>query len=156
MPLLLPFFRNQQKGEIEEEAAGLVCFGRMIGMALCRGSMSMATIVFLTCVWIPLSQLKAAISSMFDILSGRTCQMLTTASLPCEVKLLVCRFEELQRAVGSEEEICSVCLTEFTREHLVSQLHRCSHVFHLECIESWLQRNQFTCPLCRSFIFQPL
>ncbi|KAA0050549.1 AP-1 complex subunit sigma-2 [Cucumis melo var. makuwa] len=79
--------------------------------------MSMATVVFLTCVWIPLSQLKAAIASMFDILSGRTCPMLTT--VPCEVKLLVCRFEELQRGVGSEEEICSICLTEFTREHLI-------------------------------------
>lgn len=128
----------------------------MIGLALCRGSMCIATIVFLTCVWIPLLQLKAAIARMFGVLSSRTCQTVATASPPFEVELLVCRFKELQRAGGSEEEICSVCLSEFTEEDLVSQLHRCSHVFHLECIENWLQRNHFTCPLCRSLLFQAL
>ena len=128
----------------------------MISLALGRGSMCMATIVFYTCVWIPLCQLKMAIESMIGLLSGWTCQPLTTESAPWEVKLPICRFKELQRRGGMEEEICSVCLAEFTGDDLVSQLYRCSHLFHVECIENWLHRDHFTCPLCRSFLFPAL
>lgn len=127
----------------------------MINLALGRGPMCMATIVFFTCVWIPLRQLKTTIESMLGVLLGRTYQPLTMESPPFEVKLPVCRFEELQRG-GGLEDICSVCLAEFTGEDLVSQLHRCSHLFHLECIENWLHRSHFTCPLCRSFLFSTL
>ena len=124
----------------------------MISLALGRGPTCVATIVFFTCVWIPLCQLKTFLESMIGILSGRTYQQLTMELLPCEVKLPVCRFKEPHRGGGSEEDICSVCLAGFTGEDLVSQLHRCSHIFHYECIENWLHRNHFTCPLCRSFL----
>lgn len=52
------------------------------------------------------------------------------------------------------EELCSVCLGEFEREEEVSQLLRCGHVFHfhLHCMNSWLDQNHFTCPLCRSLL----
>nr|GEY52270.1 RING-H2 finger protein ATL18 [Tanacetum cinerariifolium] len=53
-------------------------------------------------------------------------------------------------AMRSVDESCSMCLAEFRDEDVVSQLNRCRHVFHAGCIEGWLDRDQFTCPLCRS------
>ncbi|KEH44462.1 anaphase-promoting complex subunit 11 RING-H2 finger protein [Medicago truncatula] len=54
------------------------------------------------------------------------------------------RFEDLD---GDEDEICSICLVEFEREDGVSKLRRCGHVFHFNCINQWLERSQFSCPL---------
>ncbi|KAG7022803.1 AP-1 complex subunit sigma-2, partial [Cucurbita argyrosperma subsp. argyrosperma] len=91
----------------------------MISLALGRGPTCVATIVLFTCVWIPLCQLKTFLESMIGILSGRTYQQLTMELLPCEVKLPVCRFEELHRGSASEEDICSVCLAGYTGEDLI-------------------------------------
>ncbi|KAJ1436370.1 Zinc finger, RING-type [Sesbania bispinosa] len=124
------------------------------------------TIVFYTCVLIPLMQLKRALSSMFGLIlmvffsydsKGITKEM----EFPEIPSLPVARFEDLrsQSSVGEdeqrEEEICSICLVEFEGEDAVSKLGRCGHVFHINCIDQWLDRNQFSCPLCRSFLFSP-
>ncbi|CAI5506156.1 unnamed protein product [Closterium sp. Naga37s-1] len=42
---------------------------------------------------------------------------------------------------------CSVCLTEFKEEERVRRLHCCTHMFHQECIDGWLQAHT-SCPLC--------
>ncbi|PRQ21212.1 putative aminoacyltransferase, E1 ubiquitin-activating enzyme [Rosa chinensis] len=56
--------------------------------------------------------------------------------------------EEIRVRVPGEE-ICSVCLEEFrSRPPCVAM--PCSHVFHSECIRTWLgRRNERSCPLCR-------
>lgn len=46
---------------------------------------------------------------------------------------------------------CSVCLTEFQEEEKLRVLPNCSHLFHIDCIDTWLQGNA-NCPLCRSTI----
>jgi hypothetical protein len=51
----------------------------------------------------------------------------------------------------SEQETCSVCLTEFKDNDRVRSLPLCSHIFHLDCIDVWLRSNA-NCPLCRSLI----
>lgn len=54
---------------------------------------------------------------------------------------------------GEEKRIseCAVCLNEFTEEERLRLLPNCSHAFHIDCIDTWLQSNA-TCPLCRSSI----
>ncbi|XP_020203717.1 E3 ubiquitin-protein ligase Os04g0590900 [Cajanus cajan] len=47
---------------------------------------------------------------------------------------------------------CSVCLSEFQDNESVRLLPKCSHVFHLPCIDTWLKSHS-TCPLCRACIF---
>jgi hypothetical protein len=42
---------------------------------------------------------------------------------------------------------CSICLAEVRAEECTRKLP-CGHVFHLECIDTWLQQCA-TCPLCR-------
>ncbi|KAK6929798.1 Zinc finger, RING-type [Dillenia turbinata] len=46
---------------------------------------------------------------------------------------------------------CAVCLGEFQEEEKLRILPNCSHLFHIDCIDVWLQNNS-NCPLCRSSI----
>jgi hypothetical protein len=52
---------------------------------------------------------------------------------------------------GSDTSECAVCLGEFQEEERVRLLPSCLHVFHAECIDTWLQGNA-NCPLCRAAI----
>ncbi|CAJ1940385.1 unnamed protein product [Sphenostylis stenocarpa] len=47
---------------------------------------------------------------------------------------------------------CSVCLSEFEDDESVRFLPKCSHVFHVPCIDTWLKSHS-SCPLCRAAIF---
>lgn len=44
---------------------------------------------------------------------------------------------------------CAVCLCEFEHEDKLRLLPKCSHAFHMECIDTWLLSHS-TCPLCRA------
>ncbi|GMJ09073.1 ARABIDOPSIS TOXICOS EN LEVADURA 1 [Hibiscus trionum] len=46
---------------------------------------------------------------------------------------------------------CVVCLNEFQEHDMLRVLPKCSHAFHLDCIDIWLQSNA-NCPLCRTSI----
>ncbi|OMP09750.1 Zinc finger, RING-type [Corchorus olitorius] len=54
---------------------------------------------------------------------------------------------------GDERSIygCVVCLNEFQEHDMLRVLPNCSHAFHLDCIDIWLQSNA-NCPLCRTSI----
>ncbi|MCO5575047.1 hypothetical protein L7F22_028844 [Adiantum nelumboides] len=43
---------------------------------------------------------------------------------------------------------CAVCLCEFEGEDRLRLLPKCSHAFHMDCIDTWLLSHS-TCPLCR-------
>ncbi|XP_071725171.1 RING-H2 finger protein ATL13-like [Rutidosis leptorrhynchoides] len=44
---------------------------------------------------------------------------------------------------------CAVCLCEFESDDNLRLLPKCSHAFHMSCIDTWLLSHS-TCPLCRS------
>lgn len=44
---------------------------------------------------------------------------------------------------------CVVCLGEFGNEDIVKIMPKCCHVFHRECIDTWLACH-LTCPVCRA------
>ncbi|KAE9589759.1 hypothetical protein Lal_00021561 [Lupinus albus] len=46
---------------------------------------------------------------------------------------------------------CAVCLNEFQEDERLRIIPNCSHVFHIDCIDVWLQNNA-NCPLCRTSI----
>lgn len=54
--------------------------------------------------------------------------------------------KELKEGKGELE--CAVCLNEFEDDETLRLLPRCSHVFHPNCIDSWLSSHT-TCPVCR-------
>ncbi|XP_062098497.1 probable E3 ubiquitin-protein ligase XERICO [Humulus lupulus] len=43
---------------------------------------------------------------------------------------------------------CRVCLSEFEDGEKIRKL-QCDHVFHKDCLDTWLQQYCATCPLCR-------
>ena len=43
---------------------------------------------------------------------------------------------------------CSICLNSFRKTRSTKEL-KCGHLFHKKCIESWEERGNETCPLCR-------
>lgn len=47
-----------------------------------------------------------------------------------------------------EENVCSICLDEFSDEDPAAET-QCGHGYHLQCIMQWAQRSQ-ECPLCFS------
>ncbi|KAJ6833631.1 putative E3 ubiquitin-protein ligase RING1-like [Iris pallida] len=46
-------------------------------------------------------------------------------------------------------ECCAVCLGEFKDGETVKLLPRCTHSFHVSCVDTWL-RSHVNCPLCRA------
>ncbi|XP_009618500.1 RING-H2 finger protein ATL52-like [Nicotiana tabacum] len=50
---------------------------------------------------------------------------------------------------------CSVCLTEFEEDESLRLLPKCSHAFHVPCIDTWLVLHT-NCPVCRAPIVSDL
>ncbi|XP_019441106.1 PREDICTED: RING-H2 finger protein ATL16-like [Lupinus angustifolius] len=65
--------------------------------------------------------------------------------------------EESSSSIGNREFgernfcECAVCLNEFQEDEKLRIIPNCSHVFHIDCIDVWLQNNA-NCPLCRTSI----
>jgi hypothetical protein len=53
--------------------------------------------------------------------------------------------------LSSENDICSICLEENIEEEVVSTTN-CSHSFCNKCLEDWLNKGKYSCPLCRKDI----
>ncbi|CAN8300884.1 unnamed protein product [Cochlearia groenlandica] len=70
--------------------------------------------------------------------------------------------EATERSTESMSDTCAVCLGDLEDGDEVRELRNCSHVFHRECIDRWLdyeccadnedgeEDNHRTCPLCRT------
>ncbi|KAF8720365.1 hypothetical protein HU200_023865 [Digitaria exilis] len=56
-----------------------------------------------------------------------------------------------RRRASSAALECAVCLGEFVPDERLKQLPSCSHVFHIDCIDTWLHHN-VSCPLCRTVV----
>ena len=74
---------------------------------------------------------------------------INTVGLPQSVIDSITAFKYKKRDGLIEETECSVCLSEFEEDESVRLLPKCSHAFHLSCIDTWL-RSHKNCPLCRA------
>ncbi|KAL3738438.1 hypothetical protein ACJRO7_019902 [Eucalyptus globulus] len=54
---------------------------------------------------------------------------------------------------ASDDGGCAVCLSSIEERDEVRELSNCSHAFHRECLDRWVDYNQATCPLCGSLLF---
>ncbi|XP_042490658.1 RING-H2 finger protein ATL54-like [Macadamia integrifolia] len=72
-----------------------------------------------------------------------------TVGLPENIinSINVCKYQKGEGLVEGTE--CSVCLGEFQEDETLRLLPKCSHAFHLPCIDTWL-RSHTNCPLCRA------
>ncbi|CAL4888753.1 unnamed protein product [Urochloa decumbens] len=60
---------------------------------------------------------------------------------------------DLESGAAAGGEQCPVCLEDMEAGEMVRQLPACKHLFHVECIDMWLQSHR-TCPLCRCNIMR--
>ncbi|KAK6934980.1 Zinc finger, RING-type [Dillenia turbinata] len=63
--------------------------------------------------------------------------------------ITVCKYKRNEGLVDVTE--CSVCLREFQEDESLRLLPKCSHAFHVPCIDTWLKSHS-NCPLCRASI----
>ncbi|KAJ0666165.1 putative transcription factor C2H2 family [Helianthus annuus] len=61
----------------------------------------------------------------------------------------VCKYKKEDGLVSSTD--CPVCLGEFQEDEKLRLLPKCSHAFHVYCIDNWLT-NHSNCPLCRASV----
>ncbi|TVU21532.1 hypothetical protein EJB05_31173 [Eragrostis curvula] len=55
-----------------------------------------------------------------------------------------------ERTISAEDALCCICLSKFSNNEDLRELP-CAHVFHMECVDKWLQINAL-CPLCKAEI----
>uniref|UniRef100_A0A5B7BME5 Putative Brassinosteroid-responsive RING-H2 n=1 Tax=Davidia involucrata TaxID=16924 RepID=A0A5B7BME5_DAVIN len=60
--------------------------------------------------------------------------------------------QQQQQQMEEEDKACAVCLDSIESRHEIRELCNCCHVFHRECLDSWVDEGQLTCPLCRSML----
>ncbi|KAM6561417.1 hypothetical protein CsatA_030656 [Cannabis sativa] len=76
---------------------------------------------------------------------------ITTVGLQQSIinSITVCRYRKGEGLIEGTD--CSVCLNEFREDETLRLLPKCSHAFHIPCIDTWL-RSHTNCPLCRAHI----
>lgn len=63
--------------------------------------------------------------------------------------ITVCKYKKGDGLIEGTD--CAVCLSEFEDNESLRLLPKCSHAFHLPCIDTWL-KSQSNCPLCRASV----
>jgi hypothetical protein len=53
-----------------------------------------------------------------------------------------------ERKEEEEEQRCVICLCDFEQSDVLVRPHVCQHIFHHECLKTWLREKE-QCPTCR-------
>ncbi|KZV21805.1 hypothetical protein F511_02963 [Dorcoceras hygrometricum] len=64
--------------------------------------------------------------------------------------ITVCKYKKGDGLIEGTD--CAVCLSEFQEMESLRLLPKCSHAFHLPCVDTWLKSHS-SCPLCRAGVY---
>lgn len=53
-----------------------------------------------------------------------------------------------QLFTSTEDNLCTVCLSDYKDKEVLRILPRCGHTFHIGCIDVWFRQHS-SCPVCR-------
>ncbi|KAL5540414.1 hypothetical protein UlMin_044930 [Ulmus minor] len=67
-------------------------------------------------------------------------------------RVFVYEVRKLEGFIAEENTSCSICLEDYKESNECRVLYKCKHVYHKECIDSWLVRARH-CPLCRCDVY---
>lgn len=68
------------------------------------------------------------------------------------VKLETCRYKKPAQVKEGEEDKCPICLVELSEGEDIKNLP-CKHMFHPNCIDTWLVKNS-ACPICKRDVLE--
>ena len=74
---------------------------------------------------------------------------LDEATLDKYPKLIYAQAKQHKNKANSTASCCSICLADYKDTDVLRDLPDCGHLFHLECVDSWLKLHA-TCPVCRN------
>lgn len=57
-------------------------------------------------------------------------------------------FKNFETNLKINYKTCSICIDDYEEESEIRQLN-CNHIFHITCIDPWLLKESYKCPLCR-------
>ena len=57
-------------------------------------------------------------------------------------------FSKLDTETKKKYDICSICFDEFKEENIIRKI-KCNHLFHKDCVDPWLLKESYKCPVCR-------
>jgi len=60
----------------------------------------------------------------------------------------VLSYKELDEVSKTNYKACSICIDDYDDASEIRQLN-CTHIFHVTCIDPWLLKESYKCPLCR-------
>jgi chemotaxis protein histidine kinase CheA len=61
---------------------------------------------------------------------------------------------KVYKLIEKKEEKCTICMSEINIDEHVCDLP-CTHTFHNECIQPWLNHYNYKCPICRKEVGKP-
>lgn len=97
--------------------------------------------------------------SRFNLMFAITANLMLNEEVPGEMDdvLVTMKSEDVDRlprhAVEEENINCSICLEDIPVNTQVMKIP-CNHVFHTECLSTWLKDQSYMCPLCRQPVGQ--
>jgi hypothetical protein len=68
-------------------------------------------------------------------------------------KLTLVNFKNVDSEIKKKFETCLICLDDFKDETVIRTI-KCTHLFHKDCIDSWLLKESYKCPLCRDSVIE--
>ncbi|KAL7230799.1 hypothetical protein ACSBR2_009145 [Camellia fascicularis] len=112
------------------------------------------TIIFFTILLLELVILVRSLASNFNTSSASDPPPLSTAHfLDLVEENIPASLFSHNTTTGSriEPTECAVCLSMVEEGEEIRNL-KCNHMFHKVCLDTWLQQDWATCPLCRTVV----
>ena len=65
-----------------------------------------------------------------------------------ELKQDCVEYNLLNDDIKLANKICTICQDDYKNNDLIRQI-KCNHIFHINCIDTWLLDYNYKCPICR-------
>jgi len=51
--------------------------------------------------------------------------------------------------------MCCICLSDYSHGDKCARTSNCEHIWHQDCIQVWITKGNWSCPLCRASLLSP-
>ncbi|OIV95302.1 hypothetical protein TanjilG_07458 [Lupinus angustifolius] len=144
-------------GSYSEDTITIIS-GLTIGQAIYEAALIIALLRWILCLVFKLMRDRNSDSPHTTTETESSC---VSSHVIRDNTLLLTTFGEIVKKLSEEtlDTTCAVCLNQLNMEDEVRELMNCYHVFHKECIDTWLEHDHDnhnpTCPLCRAPLLTP-